>query len=326
MGIVVVDDRGTVQVLNRWFEEFADLDRAACSDRLLLECWPPALDIDMVGPLDQLFVGHGPEARVGSFDRDGNPCHVRMHYRRLQSDTGARAMILVEDVTEQQRAIEERDRLFATMSHDLRAPVAAIANFAEVLVDEHQVQGPLQSDLAEIARTCRELVAVVEDTNRRMAGAAPPHVRVDLAEIMVQVVRQFRHHSVASKRDVRLFGGSVDRCSGPEAPLETNPASAARALRNLLDNALRYSQLRVSLDIQREGEGWLLTIDDDGQGVPEGHELRIFEKGVQGPDALPGTGLGLHQVWRWVHDNDGSITVGRSPLGGARFELRLPAR
>jgi signal transduction histidine kinase len=100
-------------------------------------------------------------------------------------------------------------------------------------------------------------------------------------------------------------------------------------LGNLLDNAQRHAETVVSVAVRREGRHVVLTVEDDGAGVPEPERERIFERFVRLDDARSrdegGAGLGLSIARDVAVRHGGTLRVGRAPSGGALVELRLPA-
>ena len=96
-------------------------------------------------------------------------------------------------------------------------------------------------------------------------------------------------------------------------------------LGNLLDNAGKWARTRVVLDVRREGGQLACTVDDDGPGIPEAERERMFQRGVQGDDEHPGSGLGLDIVRTLAETYGGSVQALASPLGGLRMRLCLPA-
>jgi signal transduction histidine kinase len=102
----------------------------------------------------------------------------------------------------------------------------------------------------------------------------------------------------------------------------------ARVTRNLLDNAVRHAAGRVHVGLHHT-DGWAeLTVDDDGPGIPAEAEQRIFDRFARLDEsrdrATGGVGLGLAVVRAVVEHHGGTVSYARSPLGGARFAVRLP--
>jgi len=100
-------------------------------------------------------------------------------------------------------------------------------------------------------------------------------------------------------------------------------------VRNLLANAARHAETRVAVWlVERHGRA-VLTVDDDGAGVPQADRERVFDRFVRLDEARTrdsgGSGLGLAIVREIARVHGGTVTVGESPLGGARFVVDLPA-
>ncbi len=106
------------------------------------------------------------------------------------------------------------------------------------------------------------------------------------------------------------------------------PDALARVTRNLLDNAIRHAEGEVHVGLHH-ANGWAeLTVDDDGPGVPVEAEQRIFDRFARLDESRDrttgGVGLGLAVVRAVVEHHGGTVGCARSPLGGARFLVRLP--
>ena len=117
---------------------------------------------------------------------------------------------------------------------------------------------------------------------------------------------------------------------------ELAPAAAEGAFRgeeqdlyellgNLIDNAGKWARTRVVVDVQRDGERLVVTVDDDGPGIPAAERERMFGRGVQLDEQRPGSGLGLDIVRELVRAYGGRVDAQSSPLGGLRMRLMLPA-
>ena len=103
-------------------------------------------------------------------------------------------------------------------------------------------------------------------------------------------------------------------------------------VRNLADNAVRYSPrgARVELRVSGTEAGALLRVDDAGPGIPEADRERVFDRfyrrhAADAGDEEPGTGLGLAIVQGVASRHGAVVTLGNSPLGGLRAEVRFPA-
>jgi two-component system sensor histidine kinase PrrB len=116
--------------------------------------------------------------------------------------------------------------------------------------------------------------------------------------------------------------------SSPEERQTVNgwPDGLRLLVDNLLENAVRHGGSSVSVTLRRlDGESLLLSVEDDGPGVPSVEREHVFERFQRGSGAVgPGSGLGLALVAQQASLHGGSVEVGNSPLGGASFDVRLP--
>ncbi len=135
-----------------------------------------------------------------------------------------------------------------------------------------------------------------------------------------------------------LLAGEVARRTGdrigvraeadPGAVVAGSRQQLARVIGNLLDNAQRHAEARITATVRMTADGVLLCVDDDGPGVPEAERDRVFERFVRLDDARSrddgGAGLGLAIARDVARRHGGDLTAGQAPGGGARFTLRLP--
>jgi signal transduction histidine kinase len=109
-------------------------------------------------------------------------------------------------------------------------------------------------------------------------------------------------------------------------------ADFTELLGNLLDNACKWARGRVRVQVTVDSpaadvrKALHLVIDDDGPGIAEADRARVLQRGGRADEATPGHGLGLAMVHDTVELYGGALRIDASPLGGARFELRLPGR
>jgi signal transduction histidine kinase len=106
------------------------------------------------------------------------------------------------------------------------------------------------------------------------------------------------------------------------------PRYLRRALDNLVQNASRYGNGLVKVILDRQGNDYLIHVDDDGPGIPEADRERVFEPFSRLDSSRSresgGYGLGLAIVKRVVDSHLGTVTISDSPLGGSRFTIRWP--
>ena len=142
---------------------------------------------------------------------------------------------------------------------------------------------------------------------------------VDLDEVAGDQVRRQRAATPVLLDSAGISAGQV----------RGNADDLSRVVQNLLDNAARHAESKVAVTVETTETGHvLLHVDDDGPGVPPERREKIFERFTRSDEARArddgGAGLGLAIANEIAEDHDGSLSVGDSPLGGARFTLDLP--
>lgn len=216
----------------------------------------------------------------------------------------------LEDAQTRQR------RLVADVSHELRSPVAASRAQLEVAQaaadpDWAATAATVLSEQEHLSRLIDDLLAL-----SRLEEAGPTACdEVDLDEVVVEEAG-------------RVHGLAV--CAAVHTPVRVpvDRTLIVRAIRNLVENAARHAVSRVEVSLDRDGSVAVIHVDDDGGGVPVGDRERIFERFDRLDESRTrssgGAGLGLAIVDGVVRAHHGTVSVGDSPLGGARFSLELP--
>jgi len=231
---------------------------------------------------------------------------------------------LEQSATATDDALEATRRFAGDAGHELRTPMTALRANLGVLRRNPDL-GPEEraetlADAEREADRAARLLEALQTLARGEAGAKLPWQRLDLsaeAESALEGARS-RHPEVGWELEI----------PAEELELAGWQDGLRAALDNLLENAARHGRPggRVRLTVEREGDELIVTVDDDGPGVPEAERERIFERFARGGEAqAAGSGLGLALVRQQARLHGGDATVTSGPLGGARFRVRLHA-
>ena len=223
----------------------------------------------------------------------------------------------------------DRSAFGERLDQALRAPLAHIIDNAERL--RAQPEGPLRRDYtgyaADIASAGRHLLALVDDLVDLQAIERPdfrPEAEpVDLADIARRAAGLLSVR--AADRNVRIDGPGVDEA----LPATGDFTRALQIMMNLITNAIRYTPQdgQVWLRTEREGDLAAIIVADQGKGIAEEDQERIFDRFERVDPTEPGgTGLGLYIARRLARFMGGDIAVDSAPGQGARFTFTLPLR
>lgn len=210
-----------------------------------------------------------------------------------------------------QRFVSDRTQMLAAISHDLRTPITALRIRAEMIDDD---------DLRErMIRSLAEMETMVESTLQfaRAESAAEPTQRIDLRDLVERAAR-----------DVDPPGETiVFRPAAHELAVSCRPIALTRAVRNVLENAVRYGE-RAEISLLAEPTQNTIVIRDRGPGIPEADQERVFEPFVRLEDSrnteTGGSGLGLAIARTIVRAHGGDIRLTNSEQG-LEATITLPA-
>jgi len=208
--------------------------------------------------------------------------------------------------------VQSHKSLLANASHELRSPLARIRMSLELMGDAGSTRAR-----QEIARNISELDQLID-------------------EILLASRLDARESDMGTIETVDLTGLAAEECARADADLAEQGEAVVvqgvsrllrRAIRNLLENARRYSDGPVHLSVQRVGTEAVLSVSDHGPGVPAAERERIFEPFYRlrgASEREGGVGLGLALVRSIAQRHHGSVRCEDNPGGGARFVLRIP--
>lgn len=202
-------------------------------------------------------------------------------------------------------------------SHDLRSPLARMHTVLDVDLDGVAPVGPigsLREDVAEMQRLVDDLLFLA----RADRGPSPLRMQpVDLDDLVL-----IEAERAVSSRDV-----TVDLSGVSGAQVLGESPRLRRAIRNLLDNAIRHADAKVMVSVGEEGEVARVTVGDDGPGVPAAEADRIFDRFACLDESRTsgGTGLGLAIAREIAVSLNGTLWLDNPGEQGARFVLELPA-
>ncbi len=260
----------------------------------------------------------------------------RDHLSELVTEQTA-DLLAAKEAAETAHALQREFLL--NMSHELRTPLHAISSYAQIGLEKAGKANPekIADYFLRIQQSGQRLGALVEellDISELNAGKLHLQRRRCSLQDLIDAV-EHEQMALAEARGVHIAHAFACR----DATAEIDPEILGKALRNLYANAIKYSPsggcIQISLHdgclapplMGDAAQALILTICDEGPGIPPGEEERIFEKFVQSTatkTGAGGAGLGLAIVSEIVRLHGGRVCVRNRAGGGAEFELSLP--
>lgn len=236
-------------------------------------------------------------------------------------------LLLADDRTEISRTEAMRHDFVANVSHELKTPVGAISLLAEALDDAaddedavRRFAGRMSIESARLAALVQDIIELSRLQGKDTVRAGEP---VNLTQIVNEAVDRSRMQAEARDITIRVAGEVPSRVFGDHDQLMT-------ALRNLIDNAVRYSPDGTTVGVGLKSVRGLaqVSVTDQGVGIPEEEQDRIFERFYRIDAARSrqtgGTGLGLSIVKHVISNHGGEVTVWSQLGRGSTFTVRLP--
>ena len=223
-----------------------------------------------------------------------------------------------------------KDDFVASVSHELRTPLTSIKGYVGTLLrPEAKFTEEQQRDfLQTVARQSNRLQRLIEDllavSRIETATTSATLSTVSLARVVRDVLDELRQRMETHPVDLRL---------DPDLPtIETDEGKVHQIVANLVDNAMKYSDpgTRVTVAGKRDQDGVLVTVADQGRGIPPDQQAKVFERFYQvdqtSTRAVGGTGLGLYICRTMAEAIGARIWLDRSDESGSVFALWLPLR
>jgi heavy metal sensor kinase len=264
-------------------------------------------------------------------DRIGeSTIHDRLRIQNPADELGRLAATFNRLLDRLDLAFERQRRFIADASHELRTPIAILQGESEVALSK-EIRSPQEyrESLAILHHEARRLSRVVDDMftlSRADAGQYPVTPReFYLDELLADSVQSVR--SLASAKSISLH----NNFSG-ELSIVADESLTRRMLLNLLDNAIKYTPAdgTVIVAAAATSDQAVITVSNNGPGIPAELQPRIFERFFRGDqartraDSNTGAGLGL-SIAKWIAEaHQGTLELTRSDASGTVFTLRLP--
>lgn len=250
--------------------------------------------------------------------KDGTSYEVNVRLEYMATERPALFAAIIEDITERKHVerklrdgMERYQAFAADVAHELRTPLAVIKSRLDNLG-----VSPIQKSLREEVDSMTHLIGKIMDLARMEGLLLDQAGNVDLGDVCRDVATALAPVAIREKRSIELLGA--------DAPVRTKGDRNALviALRNLVENALRYSPPASTVTLRVDGSPSIKVIDH-GSGIPLEQQATVFRRFKRSDQRGDGVGIGLAIVSRVMEIHGGEIAIADTPGGGATFIMRF---
>ncbi len=268
-----------------------------------------------------------PVGTTGSGDPEAYLAYTDITEQKYREEQLEAARAELEDTVEKlERSNEELEQFAYIASHDLQEPLRMVSSYMDLIENEYRDE--LDEDAREYidyaVGGARRMQNMIDDllTFSRVGERNLDRTRVDIDDVLDEVLADLQV-------SIESSSASIDR--GEMPTVRADAGQLGRVFQNLIANAIDYAgEEPPSVEVRAEerDDAHVFTVEDEGVGIPENQQDRIFDIFTRGErdDDDGGTGIGLTLCRRIVEAHDGEITVSSEPGAGASFILTLPKK
>ncbi|MBI3618415.1 hypothetical protein HY213_00080, partial [Candidatus Peregrinibacteria bacterium] len=246
----------------------------------------------------------------------------------VQDDQLLGAIVVFLDITEERQTDYMKSEFISLASHQLRTPLSTLRWYIELLGDGENLTSEQKEYMQELDHAAHRM-AILLDTLLRVTRLDDKGVIIERTAInIVETMQRIAEELKLSVKEV-LVSLSVKL---PERPItiSTDPVLLSIVVQNLVSNAAKYSPKGATVELtMRDLPGEIeISVCDQGMGIPQGEQIRVFEKFFRAKNVrsllAEGTGLGLYLCKRIMQSLGGSIAFTSAEGKGTTFTIRVP--
>ncbi len=323
-GVIAIDANLKVIFANTAVGHLFAVDTNQIVDKYL---WEVVRDNNLIGFVKDCLTGPSTALAHKDITSPKNK-PLRIYCLPIKATPGS-FLVVIYDISESMKYEQLRKDFVANVSHELRTPLTFIKGYVETL-REHNLgdQAKILEFLDIIDKNVRQLTNLVEDLlelSRLESSEGITRIRpIKPAKVINDAINYFQP-AIEKKQHAVIKNIQAD-C--PE--ILTDPDMLAKAVGNLLDNAVKYTPEngRIEITVAADAQNLSISIKDNGIGIPSEDLAQIFERFYRVDKSrsreMGGTGLGLSIVKHIVQTLKGDVSVTSKPEQGSTFVIKLP--
>ncbi len=326
-GILAVDDKNRVLLINRAAERFLGIMSSGVINRPL----PEVIRHPQVVEFFEKLIKNPNQEELLNYKIDWRGQILNLNGAHLLDDSGnyIGTLVVFSDVTRLHNLERVRQDFVANVSHELRTPITAIIGAAETLTEAIKVDPSGCGGLVDIIRRNSErMIGLIEDLLSLARLEQKDFAQnIPMEAVSLTAVAQNALNLCADKLKAKDIKGII---TGEARISRGNPSLLEQAIVNLLDNAIKNSPIgsQVNIILKEDSQEASILIEDHGCGIESQHLPRLFERfyrvDVSRSRQEGGTGLGLAIVKHIALLHKGRVSVTSTPAVGSTFGIHLP--
>ena len=317
-GLILLNDKCTILSINKAATVLLDTDQHCVGQNILTV----NRDLELQDVLSKALNGEQNEIILDLHDG-----HYQISASPVISDSTVSGIaLLIFDVTEKENAEQMRREFTANVSHELRTPLHSISGYAELLKNGMVKTGDIRPIASKIYGEAQRMVQLVEDIINlsHLDEGAEDMLRekVDMFEIVKATVQSLEPEAESADVSINM--------TREQAVITGVPQLLGGIVYNLCDNAIKYNHKggRVSISLKSSPNEVILTVSDNGIGIPAEDQNRIFERFYRVDKShskeVGGTGLGLSIVKHSAKIHNAKISLESTVGKGTTITVRFP--
>lgn len=238
---------------------------------------------------------------------------------------------LARDITAQLALENERDEFIYMLSHDIRNPISAILFIINMLRDGSISPDKSGEYFYKIENACNGVVRLVEDfleyKKLELGRANIEKSKVDLSKILMEVTHTYSSEAEAKGKKITVNGQDCEKVLlDKKLIVDVDERYFPRVVENLVTNAIKFAESQVDLSIIEKDDGVVMSVTDDGAGIPEKEVESIFKlfHSSAGSRTGKGIGVGLASAYKIVQAHGGRLWVESGAAHGCSFMVSIP--
>jgi signal transduction histidine kinase len=335
--VALFDNTGSIRLKNKAFKTFLQENLLLCLPELTCELLDAQLQKialpdsqihvinykqhlqqrDSPPPQKSLILLATPQSRV-----------IQKETRFSNEDNGIAGLIHIRDITRNYHIDQRKTQFLCTTAHELRAPMANIFGYTELLINNHYEYDNQQKMLAVIYQETARMLKILNDlldlarieAQDKSALELDKHYLSDLVKHILETQKQ-----ILMQHDIAVS-------TQEEQPVCCDRTKIEQVLINILDNAVKYTEpgttitINIRLDQHQQTAGIRIEIIDQGVGISPSQLPRIFDRFYRGQTSqtVLGTGLGMSIVKEIINLHCGTIDISSFPNKGTKVNIWLP--